>query len=140
MNNNSLDKARKIINGIDAEMAELFAKRMEAVKIIAEYKAENNIPVLDLARENEVIEKNSLLCESDEIKEYYLRFLKSNMAISRSYQENIIASVGNANFLRVALGNGYDISVGRGILCLADKYFNLGRRVFIITDDDLNTL
>ena len=30
---------------------------------------------------------------------------------------------------------GYDISVGRGILCLADRYFNLDRRVFIITDD-----
>lgn len=30
---------------------------------------------------------------------------------------------------------GYDISIGRGILGLANRYFNLERRVFIITDD-----
>lgn len=29
----------------------------------------------------------------------------------------------------------YDITVGRGILGSADKYFNLNRRVFILTDD-----
>ena len=30
---------------------------------------------------------------------------------------------------------GYDITVGRGLLSSADKYFNLKRRVFILTDD-----
>ena len=85
MDNNSLDRARQEINKIDAEMAELFAKRMQAVKAIAEYKAENSIPVLDVAREAEVIEKNSNLLKNDEIKDYYLRFLKSNSAKPSTY-------------------------------------------------------
>ena len=38
--------------------------------------------------------------------------------------------------LRMNLGeHSYDISVGRGLLACADKYFNLSRRVFIVTDE-----
>lgn len=40
------------------------------------------------------------------------------------------------NVLHLELGErGYDITVGRGILADAGKYFNLNRRVFIVTDD-----
>ena len=38
--------------------------------------------------------------------------------------------------LRMELAErSYDITVGRGLLDSADKYFNLNRRVFILTDD-----
>ena len=40
-------KARKEINEIDKEMADLFVKRMAAVKDVAEYKAENDLPIYD---------------------------------------------------------------------------------------------
>ena len=40
---NKLDEARKIINETDKEIAALFEKRMEAAKLVAEYKAENNL-------------------------------------------------------------------------------------------------
>ena len=33
---NSLDKARKIINEVDAQMRELFIKRMQAAEMVAE--------------------------------------------------------------------------------------------------------
>ncbi len=37
--------------------------------------------------------------------------------------------------LHIELGErGYDVTVGRGLLARADKYFNLDRRVFILTD------
>ncbi len=37
--------------------------------------------------------------------------------------------------LRMELGErSYDITVGHGLLCHADKYFNLNRKVFIVTD------
>ena len=36
-------------------MAELFVKRMEAAKLISEYKMERGLPILDQSRENEVI-------------------------------------------------------------------------------------
>ena len=40
---NQLDEARKIINDVDAKMAELFCERMRAVDMVAEYKKEHGI-------------------------------------------------------------------------------------------------
>lgn len=96
MSNNSLENARKIINEVDAEMAKLFEKRMEAVKIIAKYKAERGLPILDESREKEVIRVNSSKVDDDELREFYVNFLRGNMAVSRSYQSRIV------NGLRVA--------------------------------------
>ena len=48
---NKLDEAREIINAVDAEMIELFKKRMAASKMVAEYKKDVNMPILDEARE-----------------------------------------------------------------------------------------
>ena len=55
---NKLDKARKIINEVDSQMAELFVKRMRAAEMVYEHKKEFGLPILDQARENAVIEKN----------------------------------------------------------------------------------
>ena len=54
-----LDKARKIINEVDAEMRELFVKRMKAAEMVAEYKKERGLAIFDGAREDEVIKRNS---------------------------------------------------------------------------------
>ncbi len=85
-----LDRAREIINEVDREMAELFCRRMEAVKSVAKYKQERGLPVLDTAREAAVIERNSQLVESDELRPYYVNFIKSNMEISRALQHRIL--------------------------------------------------
>ena len=53
-----LDQARAAINAVDAQMAKLFCQRMEAVKEIADYKQEQNLPVLDRTREEEVMKRN----------------------------------------------------------------------------------
>ena len=38
--------------------------------------------------------------------------------------------------LRMELGErGYDITVGTGLLAEANKYFDLDRRVLVVTDD-----
>ena len=87
---NSLEQARKEINRIDKEMAKLFTERMECAKVIADYKKERGLPILDQQREDEIIRKNSELIEDEAVKEYYVSFLKSNMAISRAYQEYLI--------------------------------------------------
>ena len=55
-----LNELRNQIDQIDKEMAVLFEKRMKIVKQIGEYKKENNLPILDKKREEEVIEKNEL--------------------------------------------------------------------------------
>ena len=85
-----LKDLRNEINEIDAEMRELFTKRMKTAKEIAEYKAENSLPVFDEAREREVIEKNASLILDEALYELYVEFLKNNMALSRKYQNTII--------------------------------------------------
>ena len=133
-NIDSLDTARKEINRIDAEMARLFTERMKAVRAIAEYKKENSLPIYDGAREAEVIRQGSALVD-DEYKSYYTDFLKSNMCISRKYQASVIGNDGGST-LRMNLGeHSYDITVGRGLLTRAGEYFNLSRKVFIVTDE-----
>jgi chorismate mutase/prephenate dehydratase len=81
-----LEKARKIINEADAQIAELFIKRMRAVEMVCEHKMEFGLPILDEKREEAVIEKNSALVEDPILKEYYIDFLKHVMSVSRAYQ------------------------------------------------------
>ena len=83
---NKLDIARQIINEVDAQMAELFVKRMCAAELVYEHKKEFGLPILDQSRENIVIEKNLALIEEDILKEYYVDFLKHLMSVSRAYQ------------------------------------------------------
>lgn len=83
---NRLDEARVIINEIDAQMAELFVKRMRAAEMVFEYKKEFGLPVLDSKREAAVIEKNSAFVEDDLLKGYYIDHLKHMMSVSRAYQ------------------------------------------------------
>lgn len=87
---NKIEKARNEINEIDKKMAELFVKRMESVKSVAEYKKENGLQIFDKKREDDIIEKNSKLVEDKILKEYYVSFLKNNMEISKTYQHRIL--------------------------------------------------
>ncbi|MBQ1225546.1 MAG: chorismate mutase [Clostridia bacterium] len=83
---NKLEEARKIINEVDTQMAELFEKRMRAAEMVYEYKKEFGLPILDEKREDAVIEKNSALVEDPVIKGYYIDYLKYTMSLSRAYQ------------------------------------------------------
>ena len=56
-----LEKARIEINEADKGIAELFCKRMNAVRAVAEYKKERGLPILDAAREEAVVVKTALL-------------------------------------------------------------------------------
>ena len=83
---NKLDAARKIINEVDSQMAELFLKRMRATEMVLEYKMENGLPILDSKREDAVIARNAALIEDETIQGYYIDFLKNLMALSKAYQ------------------------------------------------------
>ena len=87
---NKLEKARLEINEIDRQMASLFEKRMKAVEDICAFKAENGLPIEDNSREQAVIEKNSAFVGDDIIREFYIPFIKSNMAISKLYQHRLM--------------------------------------------------
>ena len=83
---NKLNEARKIINRVDSQMAELFVERMRAAETIFEYKKEFGLPIYDAERENAVIENNAALIEDDVIKAYYIDYIKNLMSVSRAYQ------------------------------------------------------
>lgn len=83
---NKLEEARKIINEVDSQMAELFIKRMRAAELVCEHKMEFGLPILDQKREDEVIEKNSALIDDEILKGYYIDYLKHLMSVSRAYQ------------------------------------------------------
>ncbi len=139
-----LTLARERINEIDRSMAKLFAERLDAVKEVAEYKAEHALPILDTTREAEVIKNNASLIENAEIKDHYINFLNNTMKISRSYQAELYPELSSGILyeksgikkIPVSLGkDSYDVILGCGVILLADKYLKLDRRVLVITDD-----
>lgn len=90
---NDLQKARETINSVDKEMARLFEMRMDAVKLVTEYKREKGIPVEDLGRESEMIKRNSELLQNDEYKSYYVNFLKNNIKLSKDMQHKLLTGM-----------------------------------------------
>ena len=86
-----LQQARTEIDEIDAEMAALFTRRMQAVAQVAQYKAETGKAVFDAAREQALLEKNTARVPEKELRPYYNAFLQESLRISRAYQRHILA-------------------------------------------------
>ncbi len=116
---NLLEKARKIINEVDSEMAKLFVRRMRAAELVAEYKREHGLKILDEVREAEVVRRNSELVSDEDIRPYYVNFIKDVMAVSRSYQDELISG------MRVA----YCGTEGAFSHIAAEKLFPTARKV-----------
>ena len=127
-----LQQARQIISQVDREMCDLFLRRMEAVRQVAEYKQARGLPVFDGAREQEVLAQGAARVEDPALQEHYIRFLQNTMEVSKAYQRQLLAEPG---VLRMELGSrSYDIRVERGCLHKAGQLLNLNRKVCIVTD------
>ncbi len=85
-----LTKARNQINEINEKMAKLFEQRLEAVKLVAEYKKERGIPVFDAVREVEVLQKCADFILNDEYKAYFVSVMQSIMDVSKNYQHRLL--------------------------------------------------
>lgn len=127
-----LSSARAKIDRIDAEMAELFAERMTVCAGIAAWKRENGLPVLDSAREREVLDRGVCRIASPALRPYYASVLREMMAESRRYQEALLRP--EAITVRSAAGD-YPIYLRQGVLREAGRLLALDRMVFILTDD-----
>ncbi|HAN20504.1 MAG: chorismate mutase [Clostridiales bacterium GWF2_36_10] len=85
----NIEELRQEIDKTDAELVNLFNRRMDAVKQIAEYKKANNLPIFDSERERQLFEKVAKL--AGESTESYIRTLFSVITdLSRSYQGKLI--------------------------------------------------
>lgn len=80
-----LDLLRKKIDSIDEQIAHLFEQRLHICKEIGKIKKENNLPILNKNREQEVIEKNSSLINK-EFKNSYIKLIKLIMEESKKLQ------------------------------------------------------
>ena len=85
-----LHEIREEIRQIDEEMAELFVRRMEAVRKVAAYKNQRGLPVLDREQEARVLQGRSALIKDPELQPFYREFLQETMDISKRWQVYLI--------------------------------------------------
>lgn len=86
-----LKESRKKIDEIDKELIRLFEERMAVCTEVARYKRENNLPVLDAARERSKLTELSAMGKDD--MKSYIRVLYSLMfELSRAYQSKLNSS------------------------------------------------
>lgn len=85
-----LDEYRKELDQIDTQLVDLFEKRMEISKKVACYKQENNLPILQPEREEQIIATRGSSVKP-EIQVYTEELFRQIMRISREYQAEILA-------------------------------------------------
>ncbi|NLX83646.1 MAG: chorismate mutase [Clostridiales bacterium] len=87
-----LEEARKALDRIDTQIAQLFCERLAVIDDIARSKAQTGVPIYHPEREAAVIE--NLLLQSDSSYEDALRALYERVfEISRERQRRLIASI-----------------------------------------------
>lgn len=95
-----LGEIRVEIDKIDSKLIELFKKRMDCAKAVGLYKKENNIPVLNQNRENEILD--NVEAKGGEYGSHARLLFSNIMELSRALQHNI---VGSGKKLRVDILN-----------------------------------
>lgn len=87
---NDLKKFRQEIDEIDNELIVLFEKRMKIAKRVADYKKDNNMPIYDESRENEIIKKNVEKLDDKSLSNELEIFYKMIFKISKDIQKKEI--------------------------------------------------
>ena len=86
----ALDKARAESDAVDAQLAALFERRMQATEQVAAYKKQQGLPIFDKEREQAVIEKNLARIHNQAYGPYYQAFLQHLMDLSKEYQAKLL--------------------------------------------------
>lgn len=85
-----IEKLRAQIDEIDDEITKLFGKRMEISNLVAQYKKENRLTVLDKSREREILSRVTELVEP-ELEIYTKTLFQTLFNLSRSYQNMLLS-------------------------------------------------
>lgn len=114
---------RHRIDKLDLHMEKLFIRRMHMVSEISEIKKEEGIPIFDSNREckmeNEILKRH----KNDALGDPCVQFSRSLRAISKQYQKDLIYQ--------------QNVIIKSGALDNISEYFDLDRKVFIITDSNI---
>ena len=81
-----LEKIRQEIDSIDKELVRLLERRMHCVEDVIRYKETYQNPVLDRAREDEVLDNVASLVQEKRYEETILAIYRDLMKRSRGYQ------------------------------------------------------
>ena len=93
LNKDDLNKAREKIGAVDRKMAELFCERMNAVRMVADYKREHGLPIFDASREADLLARNLEYIGESDIRSYYTGFLESVIELSKKYQHRLLTGL-----------------------------------------------
>jgi chorismate mutase/prephenate dehydratase len=86
-----LSVIRERINEIDNKIVELWKERMSTCLSVAQYKKENNLPVLDAKREADLLNRISNMA-GDELEVYSRVLYDTIMTVSKSYQHKFLSN------------------------------------------------
>lgn len=81
-----ITKLRSEINEADKEIVDLFKKRMNIAALVAEYKKEKGLPVLDAARERELLARIAEM-SGEELGGYAKTLYHTMLDVSKAYQQ-----------------------------------------------------
>ena len=90
-----LQELRGRIDAIDAQITALFAQRMDVTERVGRYKLDRGLPVLDRAREEEVLAKKGTLA-GEELRGEVTALYETIMALSRRQQQRLISAAGSS--------------------------------------------
>ena len=95
-----LKQLRQQINDIDQEMVKLFERRMKVSSKIGQFKKENNLPIYDKKREEQVLKRNCSLLKDTSLNDYYRIFQNQLMDLSKQYQNEINCEKNTINIIK----------------------------------------
>jgi len=85
-----LDDHRAQIDAIDAELVDLFRRRMAVTEQVGAYKLAQGLPVLDPEREREVLAKKSAMVDDPLLKADVAALYETIMGLSRRQQRRLV--------------------------------------------------
>jgi len=102
----SLENLRNEIDQIDDKILELFFQRMEKAEKVVDYKQNNSLPILNAARERDILHRVCSACDNTTYQGYTKMLFSTLMNISRTHQTGLL----NPNSetvvkIRSAIGN-----------------------------------
>ena len=97
----NLDEIREQIDEIDAQILDLFCRRMDLVKNVAEYKIENSIPVFHPGREQSILDRARMRA-GEAYGDYAAALFQRMMEVSRRMQEKKQRAVSQGEDVREA--------------------------------------
>lgn len=96
-----LDTLRSEIDEIDTQLTALFLRRMDVTARVGAYKQENGLPVLDEAREQEVLARKSAAVSDPARRADVTALYETIMGLSRRQQRNLVNEAGNEGYRQI---------------------------------------